>query len=292
MRLKDHINKIEYFCAVAESKSIKGASKKVFVGQPQLTKVIQQLEDLLGTSLFVRSPKGVALTRAGDLLYQYGKKVLKEVDEVEFLIKSAETDLRGHLKIGTYDSIARYFFPEFLKYMNTTVPEIVLQLETGRSSNILKKIKKGEIDIGVVVGGAGSTKGISCEPIYSDYFGLYQAPAMESRFTDNLIYFDYPLNETEKAMKQFGFNQSVLCENLETVRSLTEQSIGVGLLPHRVAKQSLVASRLIPFKHPKIRSNSFDKHEIHMCHSKSGDSELRRFVVAEIKRFLQLWHNS
>lgn len=292
MRLKDHIGKLEYFCAVAESKSIKSASKKVFIGQPQLTKVIKQLEDLLGTQLIVRSAKGITLTRTGDQLYIYGKKILKSVDEAEFLIKSGNEKLKGEIRIGTYDSIARYFFPEFLKYISTTMPDVNLHLETGRSEDILRQLRKKQIDVAVIVANGVRARGIESKIIYSDSFGLYKSPTMEARFSGNLVYFPYPMNDTPAAMKKFGFDQSMVCGNLETVRALTEQSIGVGLLPHRVARQSVMSHHLVPYIHPKIKNNSFDTHNISICYSKDEESAHRLFILDEIERFLQIWHQN
>lgn len=292
MRLKDHIGKLEYFCAVAESRSIKGASKKVFIGQPQLTKVVKQLEDCVGTKLVVRSSKGITLTQPGEKLYRYSKKILQQIDEAEFLIKSKDENFQGELRIGTYDSIARYFFPDFIKYINATMPGVSLRLHTGRSEEILKKLKNKEFDVVIIVAEAKSTNIVSASKIYSDSFGLYKSVNMENRFDKNLIYFPYPLNNTPEAMKRFGFVHSMVCDNLETVRSLAEQGVGIGLLPHRVAKQSVMNSQLVEHDHPRIKSNSFDTHDISMFHLKKEESSLKNFVVDEMKRFLSLWHKA
>lgn len=65
--LKDHLNKIEYFCIVAETGSLRKASEIARIVQPRLTKVIQELEEVLGVSLIVRSARGISLTKEGIL---------------------------------------------------------------------------------------------------------------------------------------------------------------------------------------------------------------------------------
>ncbi len=59
MRLKQHLNKIEYFCMVVEAGSIKKATEVALLGQPQLTTVVKQLENILGEPLLLRSPTKV-----------------------------------------------------------------------------------------------------------------------------------------------------------------------------------------------------------------------------------------
>jgi len=289
--LKDHLNKVEYFCLVAEAGSIKKATEKAFIGQPQLTKVVKQLEDVLEVELFIRSSKGVVLTKAGAELYKASKQILKITNESEFSIKSGDQKLKGSIKIGTYDSIARYFFPDFLKYFRAVMPELNVFLETGRSSDILEKLSSSQLDIAVVVDEENKTlsSNIQSKVIYKDSFGLYQSPSLTPDFKDKLIYFDYGPNKTKSTMRSYGFDESVVCDNLETVKSLTEQSIGVGLLPHKVAKEGVLSKRLIPYNHSKIKGNTFDHHNIMICYEKKKAAPENQFVFEEIQRFLDLW---
>ena len=59
------LQQLEYFCAVAEEGSISGASRRLHVAQPPVSRQIALLEDELGTALFIRGSKGVRLTQAG-----------------------------------------------------------------------------------------------------------------------------------------------------------------------------------------------------------------------------------
>lgn len=179
--------------------------------------------------------------------------------------------------------------------MKTTMPDINIYLETGRSETIIKNIKnikKNLFDIAIVVGEGARSKNIESKSIYTDSFGLYKAPGMEAAFNSNLIYFSFPMNNTKESMSRFGFHQSIVCDNLETVRSLTEQAVGVGLMPHRVARQSVMNHKLTPFVHPKIKNNSFDKHHISISYPKKQSTPYQLFVLEEIERFLQIWQQN
>ena len=64
MELKD----LRYFCLAAELGSITRAAETLGVSQPFVTKVINRLEEELGTSLFIRGNKKITLTEKGILL--------------------------------------------------------------------------------------------------------------------------------------------------------------------------------------------------------------------------------
>ena len=71
MNLKDHLEKLEYFYEVAKQGSFKKASQNVYISQPSLTKSIKVLEEAIGEDLFVRFPRGVKLTKRGDILFEF-----------------------------------------------------------------------------------------------------------------------------------------------------------------------------------------------------------------------------
>ena len=76
---------LRYFIAVYEELSLTGASKRCFVAQPSISAAIQQLESELDHPLFIRHPKGVTPTRAGNNLYPYAHKMLADVQTIKGL---------------------------------------------------------------------------------------------------------------------------------------------------------------------------------------------------------------
>ena len=63
------LRQLEYFCAVAEEKSISAAARELHVAQPPISRQIAQLEEERGVQLFLRGSKGMSLTDAGQSLY-------------------------------------------------------------------------------------------------------------------------------------------------------------------------------------------------------------------------------
>lgn len=72
---------------IAETGSINRAAEKLYVGQPNLSRAIKELELSLGVTIFDRSAKGMLLTPDGEVFVRYAKTILKQVDEVEGLFR-------------------------------------------------------------------------------------------------------------------------------------------------------------------------------------------------------------
>ncbi|AYF43795.1 MULTISPECIES: LysR family transcriptional regulator [Halobacteriovorax] len=283
--LKDHLGKLEYFCNIVETGSLQKASQKAYVSQPQLSKVLRQLEEELDTQLLIRRSDGVIPTPAGDKLYSYARETIDQANQMQLLIRD-NVQASGNVYIGTYDSISRYFFPDFIKYLRKLAPSLNIILSTGRSSQKLKELKKGELDIAIIVSSGVKSRSLSEKIIYSDSFGLYHSQQIESSFLDHIIKFPESIHFDATKL---GFKHILSCDNLETVKSLTEQGLGVGLLPHRVAREGVLQGKLIP--HKKVLSQE-SEHNISLFYSKKNISAHAQVVINEVERFLTTWAKS
>ena len=90
---------LRYFIAVYEELSLTGAAKRCFVAQPSISSAIQQLESELDHPLFLRHPRGVTPTRAGNNLYPYAHKVLADVETIKGLFNEQVPEISLRLAI-------------------------------------------------------------------------------------------------------------------------------------------------------------------------------------------------
>jgi len=293
MPLKDHLNKLDYFCAVVDCKSILKASYRVGISQPQISRVVKQLEEDLGQALLVRTRTGVEPTKQGLELYTCAMEVLRSVTNTETQIKNGKVNIQGEVRVGTYDSIARYFFPSFLKYLKASMPDLQVHLEASRSAKIFQRVQKGSLDIGICVSPENRKfRGLIQQDIYTDAFGFYHHPATSIEFMDQLIIFPESLGLTDEGLagftKKYKFHSSLLSDNLETVKSLSEESVGVALLPHRVAREAVLQGKLIPLKRLS-QVDDLCSHRVTLCRKTQKNSEVLDSVVDELTRFLSSW---
>ena len=82
------LQQLKYAIAVADTRNITEASRRVFISQPSLTAAIRDLEEEMGITIFSRSNKGVTVTNDGDDFLSYARQVLEQAALLEDRFKS------------------------------------------------------------------------------------------------------------------------------------------------------------------------------------------------------------
>ena len=74
---------LKYAVEISRTKSISQAAENLYMGQPNLSRAIKELEENLGITIFERTPKGISVTPDGEEFLQYAKRIIKQVEDVE-----------------------------------------------------------------------------------------------------------------------------------------------------------------------------------------------------------------
>ena len=77
------LQQLKYVAAVADTRNITEAAKRVFISQPSLTAAIHELENEINIVIFNRSNKGVTITNEGDEFLSYARQVLEQAALLE-----------------------------------------------------------------------------------------------------------------------------------------------------------------------------------------------------------------
>jgi DNA-binding transcriptional LysR family regulator len=132
---------LRYFVAVAESGHMTRAAARLGIQQPPLSKQIRALESSLGTTLFRRHPKGVALTDNGKVFLEEARHILDGVATMEARMARVAKGLTGRLAIGfTSSAAAHAFTPETLRACRSRHPEIELVLTEGNAAEVTESV--------------------------------------------------------------------------------------------------------------------------------------------------------
>ena len=102
---------LRYFIAVAEERHFGRAAQRLHMAQPPLSQQIRQLEEQLGTQLFERTTRRVELTPAGELLLDRGRRILRDLEELESDVAEVGAGAAGVIRIGLSGSATYRLLP-------------------------------------------------------------------------------------------------------------------------------------------------------------------------------------
>ncbi|MBX3198071.1 MAG: LysR family transcriptional regulator [Labilithrix sp.] len=142
---------LRYFAAIARSGSMTAAAKTLHVSQPTLTVAMQNLEQELGTQLFLRDRNGVRVTSTGAELLEHAREIFRLVERAEQRVKGLETGDEGTFVVGCHESLGAYFLPELMAHCLRVHPKIELLLSNETSAQVRESVVEGRTHFGIVV---------------------------------------------------------------------------------------------------------------------------------------------
>ena len=142
---------LKYFLVIATEGNMTRASELLHITQPTLSRQIMQLEEELGTSLFIRGKRKMVLTEDGLLLKRRAEDIIGLVDKTELEIGSQHREIDGDIAIGCGLTEATNTLIEYIDGFKKLYPQVTFQLRNGNTDFILQHIDNGLIDIGIVL---------------------------------------------------------------------------------------------------------------------------------------------
>ncbi|MEZ5931971.1 MAG: LysR family transcriptional regulator [Alphaproteobacteria bacterium] len=141
---------LRYFVCVAEEKSFTRAAERLQIAQPALSRQIAHLESDLGVMVFVRTPRGVELTEAGDILLRRAYGILAQIQQAHHDVTAQVEAPRGVVVVGMPPTPGEFIAPPLLAVMRERYPEIELRFVEGFSQALQSRLSNGEISLAVM----------------------------------------------------------------------------------------------------------------------------------------------
>ena len=167
--------KLEVFLKVYETQSFSKTSKLLYLTQPTVTLHIKDLEEILGVKLLDRNTRKVIPSKAGKVVYEYGKEIINLLKEMEKELEIFKDEKRGIVEIGGSTIPGQYILPKIIKSFKEKYPQISVYLKVGDSREIVEKVIKGDFDLGMV-GAVFKNKELVYIPCYEDEIVLIAPP--------------------------------------------------------------------------------------------------------------------
>ncbi|MEI7884039.1 MAG: selenium metabolism-associated LysR family transcriptional regulator [Clostridia bacterium] len=136
--------------AVVEEGSFTAAAKKLFMTQPAISWQVKALEDDLGLQLIGRKEKGIVLTEAGELFYEYSRRILNQFDLLFNEMQQFKGLEKGTLRIGASTIPGEYLLPLYIGEFKLSHPTVSISMEIAGTGKIFDRLLEDSIHLGVV----------------------------------------------------------------------------------------------------------------------------------------------
>jgi DNA-binding transcriptional LysR family regulator len=145
------LRQLRYFIAVAEESHFGRAAVRLHMTQPPLSQTIQSLEAALGTPLFARTKRSVALTPAGIALLPEARRILQQANALPDLARRAASGESGLLSLSFVSSADYSVLPPLLREFRERYPLVQIDLREATTDVQLEDLMQGRIDAGLLI---------------------------------------------------------------------------------------------------------------------------------------------
>jgi DNA-binding transcriptional LysR family regulator len=254
------IRQLRAFVAVAETGTFTAGAEQVHVTQSAISMQIRQLEEETGMRLFVRAPRRVLLTEAGERLLAHALNILREHDAALLeMVEMAGTE-HGRLRLGSASAnISSESLPLVLKALRKRHPRMEIFIRTGTSEALVQQILSGDLDM-ALVSLPVEARGIRTETLMRDSLVAIVSP--HHRLASQRVVSAYALADEKLILGERGGNTRRLIEQffaeagvrptvsmelnrLAAIKRMVEEDMGVGIVPLQAVRQEVEEGRLI-----------------------------------------------
>lgn len=262
------------FYVVAKNKHMTKASEELHISQPAISQAIKKLEDQLDGTLFLRSNKGMELTKEGQMFYQYVKGALELINNAENEFTSFKDLSKGEIKIGCSTTLTKLVLSDCLKKFHTDFPNINIQIINDLTSDLINDLKLGKLDFVIFNESNVKETNLDLKRIKELNQGFIYNPEF---YKDNIKSFD-DLNDYPLILQKEGSNSRKLLDYIalqnnvklipkmevvsqELITEFTNIGLGIGFAIIDLAKRNfkeleeLEINKKIPNIHVYLATN-------------------------------------
>ena len=185
------LQQLRYIIAIDEYRHFGKAAEACGLTQSTLSLMVKKLEEELDVRLFDRDAHPIAPTKIGRKVIDRARVVLYNAEQITEITRSEKDALSGPLKIALISTVSPVLVPGLFKYFGDSYPSISLQAEEMLTSTIKDKLRKAEVDMGILAGPLDDPDFLEI-PLYHERFVAYVSPenpayALDSIKTESLF---------------------------------------------------------------------------------------------------------
>lgn len=260
-----NLKQLEVFVAVAETGSFSKGAELSCITQSTVSQHISALENQLGLRLLDRTGKGAFPTPAGKMLLKLARQVMADVERIELELRQFKDVQNVTLSVGGSTIPGSYMIPDALPVLTRRFPRMDIVLMEGDSQDILDKLSREEVEIGIV-GATFPEKGFTFQPFATEDLILVasrQHPLAQTGTisVSQLIEADFILRESgsgtgktvTEALRTLGIDAGNLrvrarLGSNESVKHVVAGGLGISFVSELSVRKELERGELVQIK--------------------------------------------
>jgi len=252
---------LRVFLVVAEHEHITRASEELYLSQPAVSKIIQNLEQEIRQKLVEHKGRNIALTYAGQVLRTYARRMFALEREMEDALAALSDIESGEVALATDLTAGMYLIPAIVASFRSRYPCVKMNLEILKSRDIIESTLEWRLDFGLVECDPSELPiGLAYEMIASDEFILVVSPghpwsvlnAMKPEgLRDGVLILREPGSGHREAVEHAFSHQGYSITSLftvpdsEVIKQMAMKGVGATIIPAMSVQRELESGELV-----------------------------------------------
>lgn len=140
------VKHLELLVVLSEEGSVHKTAARLGMSQPGASKMLQELEALFETPIFLRDASGLEPTAAGTLLIDRARLMLGEVRQMKVDVEESTSGVEGRVKVGLAAVAAPALLREVIRRMQVQAPRVIIEIQDGSISWLIDALLTGAVD--------------------------------------------------------------------------------------------------------------------------------------------------
>jgi len=260
------LTQLEFFLMVVEQGSFSKAAVRVYRTQPAVSIAIRRLEEEIGAPLFDRSQKTPTLTDAGELVYDYARRILALRDQAQDVVSELRSLERGRVRIGANESTSLYILPHLILQYREQHPNVKVEIFRQVSERLPREVLDRSVDFALLAFEPVDTD-LESFPILQDELVLIMNPddplakreslKIEELGERSFVAHNVKTASRHKVIEAFEqhhtpLNITLELATVETIKRFVQLKIGLAFVPRMCVAEELERGTLATVPVPEL----------------------------------------
>lgn len=257
------LDQLRCFLAVAEELHFGRAARRLDMHAAALGRHVRLLEDDLGTQLFLRTTRHVALTADGAMLVEDARGLIARANEIALRYRAGSRQKALTLRIGAMDTASTGLVPPLLHHFRAAHPDVIVQLVEDKTVRLLPRLLSGRLDLAFVRPPEHRGKELEFELLFHEtaVVALASGHRLARRKRVSIAELaDEPLIVPDRRSRPHSHDLTMklfekarirpaiaqLADEKQTIARLVATGFGVAIVPRWASKTAVAGVRYVP----------------------------------------------